>query len=387
MDKRIFIDAVNGNNKSIEKIIVEYQPKIYGFVKSRVNNIMDVDEIVQETFISCFLNIGNLKQIETFNSWLFKMCFNKIKNYYRNKKIDIEFNENTILTNEIKHEWDNYKCLLKVAISTLNREQADVLHLRYFSDHNYLEISQICNISVQKVKSRLHEAKQVLKSTIPHLYHSIELTKKLIEFKKELIMNELELIKIGSIVIRSLSLNDQMDLCISISGGDKIAGLLLENIGKTELGKDFLKGYNSRLTITDLSKIITYDKVLDKWLIDNLEKIEPVITENLKRNIFVFEDIVLLPPESIKTVLQKVDNETIITAISSTEKIVKQYLLSFFNPEERLKLLNLFSDLPSMDTGINRAQYSIIEIIRELLDDKKISLNFDIKENLSKQGL
>ncbi|MGL1892608.1 MAG: sigma-70 family RNA polymerase sigma factor [Spirochaetaceae bacterium] len=387
MDKKILIDAIHGNSKSLEKIISQNQTRIYAFVKSKVNNSMDVDEIVQETFINCLINIGKLQKIETFDSWLFKLCHNKIKNYYRDKREDVEFNENVNITNEIKNEWNNYTDLLKVSISTLSRNQRDVLQLYYFSGHSYLEISKICNISLIKVKSRLYEAKQILKSKIPHLYHGVELTKSLMNTEKELIMKELELIKIASSVIRSLSLKDQMELCLNISNSEKISGKLLENISEIEFGKDFLKGYNSRLTVRDLSKIITYDKVLDKWLINNLEKIEPQITEEFKKNIFVFEDIVLLPPSSVELVLKNIKYETIITAISSTEKVVKQYILSFFDNEEKEQILNLFLDISSLDTDINRAQFSIVERIRELHDDRIISFSFDVKENLRKQGL
>ncbi len=204
---------------------------------------------------------------------------------------------------------------------------------------------------------------------------------------RELIMKELELIKMGSTIIRSLSLKQQMDLCIAISNGDKFSGRLLESISEINLGKELLKGCDSRLTITDLSKIITFDKVLDKWLINNLENKEPEIAENLKRNIFVFEDIVLLPPKSMKIVLDDIELETIITSISSTEKIVKQYILSFYKNDQKEKLLELFSNCQSLDTDINKAQFSIIEKIRELLEVKKISLSFDIKKNLKEQGL
>lgn len=387
MDNKILIDAINGNNKSIEKIIVNYQSRIYAFVRSKINNQMDIDEVVQETFISCFINIGKLQNIETFSSWLFRICKNKINNYYRSRNVEIEYDENVNLINETKNEWDNYSELLKIAISTLNNEQRDVLQLRYFSGHSYLEISQICKISSTKVKSRLYEAKKILKSKIPHLYTGIKLDKGLMRSNKEFIMKELELIKMGSTVIRSLSLKHQMDMCIAISNGEIFSGDLLRNISEIKLGKEFLKGCDSRLTITDLSKIITYDKVLDKWLINNLEDQDPEIAENLKRNIFVFEDIVLLPAKSIKTVINEIELEDMIIALSSTEKIVKQYILSFYPNDQKKELAKLFTNCSSLDVDINKAQFSIIERIRELLENKEITLSFNIEENLKEQGL
>ncbi len=132
MENEILIDAINGNNKSIEKIIVYYQPRVYAFVCSRVNNKMDVDEVVQETFISCFINIGKLQKVETFSTWLFRICNNKIINHYKRLNVDIEYDENKTLTRESQNEWANYSELLKVAISSLTVEQKDVVQLRYF---------------------------------------------------------------------------------------------------------------------------------------------------------------------------------------------------------------------------------------------------------------
>jgi len=57
MEKEVIINAINGDRKSIETIVVIYQPRVFGFVRSKINNLMDVEEIVQEVFVSCFINI------------------------------------------------------------------------------------------------------------------------------------------------------------------------------------------------------------------------------------------------------------------------------------------------------------------------------------------
>ena len=49
----------------------------------RLRNVQDAEDVVQETFVKCFLHIGELKKEEGFRSWLFQILYHTA---YRHQK-------------------------------------------------------------------------------------------------------------------------------------------------------------------------------------------------------------------------------------------------------------------------------------------------------------
>ena len=74
MEKELIEKAASGDNQAFEKIVVLYQRRIFGFVNGKVTNFDDAQEIVQETFLKCFIELKNLRVLESFSFWLLRIC-------------------------------------------------------------------------------------------------------------------------------------------------------------------------------------------------------------------------------------------------------------------------------------------------------------------------
>ena len=125
----------------------------------------------------------------------------------------------------------------------------------------------------------------------------------------------------------------------------------------------------------------------------NLEERDPELAEIYKMHMFIFEDMILLSPETVRRVLGEVPPETMVTAMLTCEGIVKKYILSFFPAAEQRALL---AKIPALDTGnraIEAAQFEVIETIRSMMSAGKITVGRPedprrtIRENLQIQGL
>jgi RNA polymerase sigma factor (sigma-70 family) len=397
MESKLIQKAVKGDKDAFTSLVILYQRRIFGFVRLKISNLSSAEEIVQETFLQCFINIHKLRDIEQFSFWLFRICRNCINLYYRQEMNNkpTTFEETDHLTNDsnLLKEWDHYEDLVQAAIKKLSREKEEVLNLRYFSGHSYNEIAVLCGISIELVKSRLFEAKKNLKTLIPNIYQGFIIPEKKLLSYREYILEKTDLIEKGAYVIRALSLEDQMHLCELIVNGRKFDSRLLEEFAKIKHGKEFVRGYESRLTIFDLSKIITYERYLDFWLISNLDQRNPKISEVLKRNTFVFEDIVLLDPIDVTKLIKKIDAETLFKAIVACETIVKKYVLSFFSKEQQENLLLKFKEIDTSRKELDAAQFDVVETLREMEGKKEITIQrtADFKRvmesNLKKQNV
>lgn len=88
-------------NRNITSIINEYSKRLLGFIRKRVNNEQDAEDILQEVF---YQFAGNTEPIEQATGWLFRVTRNKITDLYRKKKMTSlemlaeDYDEDT-------HEW------------------------------------------------------------------------------------------------------------------------------------------------------------------------------------------------------------------------------------------------------------------------------------------
>src|SRR6478752_62672 len=69
--------------RNITQVITEYSKRLMGFIRKRVNNEADAEDIMQDVF---YQFIGNTQPIEQMTAWLFTVARNKIIDRQRKKK-------------------------------------------------------------------------------------------------------------------------------------------------------------------------------------------------------------------------------------------------------------------------------------------------------------
>ncbi len=71
---------------NITEVINSYTKRLKGFIRKRVNNEADVEDILQDVF---YQFIGNTKPIEQLTAWLFTVTRNKITDKQRKQKPEL----------------------------------------------------------------------------------------------------------------------------------------------------------------------------------------------------------------------------------------------------------------------------------------------------------
>jgi RNA polymerase sigma factor (sigma-70 family) len=72
--------------RNITQVINDYSKRLLGFIRKRVSNEADAEDILQDVF---YQFIGNTEPIEQLTSWLFTVTRNKITDRQRKKKPDL----------------------------------------------------------------------------------------------------------------------------------------------------------------------------------------------------------------------------------------------------------------------------------------------------------
>jgi RNA polymerase sigma-70 factor (ECF subfamily) len=157
-----------------------YYDKVLNYVFRRVLNTEYAKDITSNTFLKV---LKNLDQFEwrngpfSFSGWIFKIATNEVNQYFRKQNryrltIDDpdfkELGDDNKVAEEIEKKIDNdkYLLILNKAIKQLKPIYQDILHLKYFEDMSYQEISQVLQKNESTIRVYSQRAKEELRAIL-----------------------------------------------------------------------------------------------------------------------------------------------------------------------------------------------------------------------------
>lgn len=155
-------ESKKGDDRAFSKLCEAYQVILYSSAYKLLLNQEDVADCIQETEIRAWMNITALKDESSFNTWIFRIMMNVIKDYL-NKKIEVVEFEEVYMKSETHH---NQTIDLEYEFSQLSNKYRVPLVLYYYNGFNIKEIAKILNVSANTVKTRLSRGKKQLKTLL-----------------------------------------------------------------------------------------------------------------------------------------------------------------------------------------------------------------------------
>lgn len=161
-----------------QDIIDIYSSRIYNTAFGITKNHSEAEEVLQETFIVIYKNIDQLRSIKALSSWIHRITVNSANMKMRKQKRDrhlqqkVSFENIDMTINSIDNKEDvnlssllgeEEKNVVMQAISDLPDGYKNVILLNDFKNFSLRKTSDILNISIPAVKSRLHRARRKLK--------------------------------------------------------------------------------------------------------------------------------------------------------------------------------------------------------------------------------
>lgn len=127
-------------------------------------------------------------------------------------------------------------------------------------------------------------------------------------------------------------------------------------------------GVEAAASILNLS-----DRSTEKSILESLETDDPDLVEQIRRLMFIFEDIMLVNDKGIQAVLKEVDNDELALSLKTASDELKEKIFS--NMSERAAQL-IREDMEYMGpvrlSDVESAQQKIVDIVRRLEDAGEI---------------
>jgi len=175
----------------------------------------------------------------------------------------------------------------------------------------------------------------------------------------------------ASNILSALPHQIQADVAKRIATMDRVSPDVLrevERVLERKLSTLASEDYTSAGGIDSVVEILNLvDRGTEKTIIEALEEEDPELAEEIKKRMFVFEDIVLLDDRAIQKVMREVDNTDLAKALKSVDTEVQDKI--FKNMSKRAANL-LREDMDFMGPvrlkDVEDAQQKIVNIIRKL---------------------
>jgi RNA polymerase sigma-70 factor (ECF subfamily) len=158
-----------GDRSAQREIYRLYYKAMYNTCYRMLNNQVEAEDVMQESFLAAFLKINTYRGEMSFGSWLKKIVINKTIDVLRTRKIKFEeINEKTAgYENDepgLNIDDDNSTMIarIKEAINLLPEGFRVVLTLSLFEGFDHEEIASILKISESTSRSQLARAKKKL---------------------------------------------------------------------------------------------------------------------------------------------------------------------------------------------------------------------------------
>ena len=181
-DEQLMLLFQRGNENAYIELVNRYKDKLINFIYNYLGDKESSEDVVQEVMIKLYQKKHYYKEIAKFSTWLFTIAKNLAITELRkrkqrkitllshftsdNKTYDLPSNDPEI-GQEIQTDIVNK--IIRTAVNQLSEKFKIVIVLRDFQGLSYEDISEIINVPIGTVKSRINRARLQLQVELKHL--------------------------------------------------------------------------------------------------------------------------------------------------------------------------------------------------------------------------
>lgn len=172
-------------------------------------------------------------------------------------------------------------------------------------------------------------------------------------------------------VLAGLPANKQLDVVRRIAAMEHTNPEIVKEVERgleSRLAAIVVQKYEKTGGVEAVAEVLNLaDRSTEKSILETLEEEEPDLVENIRRLMFVFEDVILVNDKGIQQVLKEVDNEALGLALKTASDDLKDKI--FRNMSERAVTL-IKEDMEYMGpvrlSDVESAQQKIVDVVRRL---------------------
>ena len=192
-EAELLIQAQNGDYDAFEQLYTALEPGLARFVRRLIGDGQEAEDVVQDTLMSLYVNLGKIDQPEKLRPYVFRIarnrCYDILRHQGRFETVSIDAEDDDPFTVRVSFEladerstppeevthWLLLHLEVREAIDQLPELQRQALILYAEESMSYAEIAEVMGVNIGTIKSRLFHAKQTLRRMLrPETLRAIE---------------------------------------------------------------------------------------------------------------------------------------------------------------------------------------------------------------------
>ncbi|CAH0292884.1 ECF RNA polymerase sigma factor SigW [Peribacillus sp. Bi96] len=176
--------VLKGDHNAFGEIVEIYKDKVFQICFRMLGNRQEAEDLAQEAFVRAFVNIRSFNIQMKFSTWLYRIATNLCIDRLRKKKPDYYLDADVAGTDGLnmysqiasdmakpEEEVESLELqeTIQAEIMKLPEKYRSVIVLKYIEELSLKEISEILDLPVGTVKTRIHRGREALRKQLRHL--------------------------------------------------------------------------------------------------------------------------------------------------------------------------------------------------------------------------
>ncbi|WP_377891986.1 RNA polymerase sigma factor SigW [Alkalihalobacillus sp. R86527] len=179
--KRIILQVRKGDHNAFGELVELYKDRVFALTFRMLGNRQEAEDVAQEAFIRAYTNIDRYQIDRKFSTWLYRIATNLAIDRMRKKKPDyyldaevsgtdgLTMYSQVAATDQLPD--DEVVSLeaqegIHQAILSLPSKYRSAITLKYIQELSLKEISEILDLPVGTVKTRIHRGREALRKKL-----------------------------------------------------------------------------------------------------------------------------------------------------------------------------------------------------------------------------
>ena len=181
VDTELVRQTLRGDQAAFERLVERYQGRLFALTRNYTRNAVEIEDIVQDTFLKAFKRLDSFDHRSSFYTWIYRIATNTILDVLKRRgRSPVQTVEDPELVGEVapvempapsaRLESEEVAVVTREVLDHLPDIFKSVLVMREFHGLAYQEIADTLGISIGTVESRLFRARARFKDKLLSLY-------------------------------------------------------------------------------------------------------------------------------------------------------------------------------------------------------------------------
>ncbi len=180
-DASLVQETLAGNQASFQLLVERYQARMFALARNYTKSPVDIEDLVQETFLKAFTRLSSFQHQSSFYTWLYRIGTNTILDWMKRRgrspvtavedpEVVGEPVRTKVVAPDARLQQREIATITHAVLAEMPEIFRQVLIMREFDEMAYQDIADVLGISIGTVESRLFRARARFKEKLLQLH-------------------------------------------------------------------------------------------------------------------------------------------------------------------------------------------------------------------------